>query len=165
MGGPNAPLSPAESVRGVLAVLDTFQPEQSGYFYDYTGQPLSWWSIAHNSSHKTDGAMIFLVLSKQMLLKDKLPIGHMSVKCHTKVKNRSQLRHFLNTKHMHHSYNMINLQWERYCDSRHRVILEGCAILFIQFRVKLVVKCTSIISEITFSSPWRSSVSSSSGAW
>ncbi len=85
MGGPNAPLSPAESVKGVLAVLDTFQPDQSGYFYDYTGQPLSWWSTAHNSSHKTDGAMILLVLSKQIVLKDKLTFCHMSVTCHTKV--------------------------------------------------------------------------------
>ncbi len=69
MGGPNAPLSPAESVKGVLAVLDTFQPEQSGYFYDYTGQPLSWWSIALNSSHKTAGAMRLLVLLRQMVEK------------------------------------------------------------------------------------------------
>jgi hypothetical protein len=90
MGGPNAPLSPAESVKGVLAVLDTFQPEQSGHFYDYTGQPLSWWTIAHsNSSHKTDGAMIFLLLSKQMVLKDKLSFGHMSVTYHTKVKTEA----------------------------------------------------------------------------
>ena len=43
MGGPNAPLSPTESVTGLLSVLDRFQPaEQSGNFYDYAGQQLSW---------------------------------------------------------------------------------------------------------------------------
>ena len=43
MGGPNAPLSPTESVTGLLSVLDRFQPaEQSGNFYDYAGQQQSW---------------------------------------------------------------------------------------------------------------------------
>jgi hypothetical protein len=42
MGGSNAPLSPVESVSGLLAVLDAFQPEQSGHFYDYRGQSLAW---------------------------------------------------------------------------------------------------------------------------
>jgi hypothetical protein len=43
MGGPNAPLSPAESVTGLLSLIDAFQPAaQNGNFYDYSGKQLSW---------------------------------------------------------------------------------------------------------------------------
>ncbi len=42
MGGPSAPLEPAESVTGMLNVLDALTPAQSGTFLDHTGATLPW---------------------------------------------------------------------------------------------------------------------------
>lgn len=42
MGGPNAPLRPEESVRGLLEVIDRLGPEQNGRFLDFTGRELPW---------------------------------------------------------------------------------------------------------------------------
>lgn len=42
MGGPDAPVEAAESVRGMRAVIDKSTLEQSGKFFDYTGDPLPW---------------------------------------------------------------------------------------------------------------------------
>jgi len=42
MGGKDAQIEPAESVRGLLAVIHALQPAQSGQFLDYLGQPLPW---------------------------------------------------------------------------------------------------------------------------
>ena len=43
MGGSNAPLSPEQSVRGVLALVDSFQAQvHNGNFFDNTGDPLPW---------------------------------------------------------------------------------------------------------------------------
>jgi NAD(P)-dependent dehydrogenase (short-subunit alcohol dehydrogenase family) len=42
MGGASAPLEPAESVRGMLNVLDALTPAQSGKFLDHTGAILPW---------------------------------------------------------------------------------------------------------------------------
>jgi NAD(P)-dependent dehydrogenase (short-subunit alcohol dehydrogenase family) len=42
MGGPAAPLGPAESVQGILNVLNGLTPAQSGLFLDHTGAPVPW---------------------------------------------------------------------------------------------------------------------------
>jgi NAD(P)-dependent dehydrogenase (short-subunit alcohol dehydrogenase family) len=42
MGGRSAPLSPAESVHGILNVVDALTPAQSGTFLDHTGATLPW---------------------------------------------------------------------------------------------------------------------------
>jgi NAD(P)-dependent dehydrogenase (short-subunit alcohol dehydrogenase family) len=42
MGGPNANLSPEESVRGMLAVLAAATPEVSGHYFEYDGSELAW---------------------------------------------------------------------------------------------------------------------------
>ena len=42
MGGPSAELSPAESVRGIVNVVDALTPAQSGKFLDHTGATLPW---------------------------------------------------------------------------------------------------------------------------
>ena len=42
MGGASAPLEPAESVRGMLNVVDGLTPAQSGSFLDHTGVTLPW---------------------------------------------------------------------------------------------------------------------------
>lgn len=42
MGGPDAPVEAAESVRGLRAVIDGATLEQSGKFFDYEGEPLPW---------------------------------------------------------------------------------------------------------------------------
>lgn len=42
MGGPSAPLTPAESVAGMRAVLASLTPERSGGFYRYTGDSIAW---------------------------------------------------------------------------------------------------------------------------
>lgn len=42
MGGPNAPLSPEESVRGIKSVLDTLAKDKSGVFLKYDGSALTW---------------------------------------------------------------------------------------------------------------------------
>ena len=42
MGGPNANLSPEESVSGMLAVLAAATTEDSGRYLDYKGDELGW---------------------------------------------------------------------------------------------------------------------------
>jgi NAD(P)-dependent dehydrogenase (short-subunit alcohol dehydrogenase family) len=42
MGGRGAPLEPAESVRGMLNVVDALTPAQSGKFLDHTGATVPW---------------------------------------------------------------------------------------------------------------------------
>lgn len=42
MGGKDGELEPADSVRGLLAVIHALRPEQSGQFLDYRGQVLPW---------------------------------------------------------------------------------------------------------------------------
>jgi len=42
MGGPNGKISPAESVEGQQALLDTAGPAQSGGFFNYKGETLPW---------------------------------------------------------------------------------------------------------------------------
>jgi NAD(P)-dependent dehydrogenase (short-subunit alcohol dehydrogenase family) len=42
MGGESATLPVAESVRGLLRVIDALTPAQSGHFLDWQGRPLPW---------------------------------------------------------------------------------------------------------------------------
>ena len=42
MGGQSAPLAVADSVDGVLRVVDALTPEDSGRFFDYRGEELAW---------------------------------------------------------------------------------------------------------------------------
>jgi NAD(P)-dependent dehydrogenase (short-subunit alcohol dehydrogenase family) len=42
MGGDGATVSPADAVRGMLAVLDAATPEQTGRFLDWRGQGVAW---------------------------------------------------------------------------------------------------------------------------
>ena len=42
MGGPNAPLTPEESVAGMRKVLDGLKPEDSGGFWSYKGTKVPW---------------------------------------------------------------------------------------------------------------------------
>jgi NAD(P)-dependent dehydrogenase (short-subunit alcohol dehydrogenase family) len=42
MGGPNAPLKPPESVRGMRKVIAGLTPGDSGRFWDYAGKELPW---------------------------------------------------------------------------------------------------------------------------
>lgn len=42
MGGPNASLSPQDSVAGMKALIDLLKPSQSGRFYGYDGAEIPW---------------------------------------------------------------------------------------------------------------------------
>ncbi|HET8946566.1 MAG TPA: SDR family oxidoreductase [Candidatus Polarisedimenticolia bacterium] len=42
MGGPNAPLTPEESVTGMRKVLDGLKPENTGQFWSYKGTQVPW---------------------------------------------------------------------------------------------------------------------------
>jgi NAD(P)-dependent dehydrogenase (short-subunit alcohol dehydrogenase family) len=42
MGGPAAPLSPQESVAGLITVIERLETANSGKFWSYTGQELAW---------------------------------------------------------------------------------------------------------------------------
>jgi NAD(P)-dependent dehydrogenase (short-subunit alcohol dehydrogenase family) len=42
MGGPNAPLTPEESVTGMRKVLDGLKPENNGQFWSYKGTQVPW---------------------------------------------------------------------------------------------------------------------------
>ena len=42
MGGVDAPLTPEESVAGMRALIDTFQPSMSGHFFRYDGTEIPW---------------------------------------------------------------------------------------------------------------------------
>jgi NAD(P)-dependent dehydrogenase (short-subunit alcohol dehydrogenase family) len=42
MGGPGASLSPEESVRGMIRVIDTAKIDRTGLFFNWKGQPQDW---------------------------------------------------------------------------------------------------------------------------
>ncbi|MCA9289643.1 MAG: SDR family oxidoreductase [Phycisphaerales bacterium] len=42
MGGPQANLSPEESITGMLGVIDDLGPDGTGRFYHYDGEPIPW---------------------------------------------------------------------------------------------------------------------------
>jgi NAD(P)-dependent dehydrogenase (short-subunit alcohol dehydrogenase family) len=42
MGGPNATLTPEESIAGMKAVLDRLTPADNGTFWSYNGNPMPW---------------------------------------------------------------------------------------------------------------------------
>jgi NAD(P)-dependent dehydrogenase (short-subunit alcohol dehydrogenase family) len=42
MGGPNAPLTPKQSVHGMMRVIDTLTPRQNGYFLTWRGGEQVW---------------------------------------------------------------------------------------------------------------------------
>ncbi len=42
MGGPNAPLTPADSISGMKAVLDELTPADNGTFWSYDGRQMPW---------------------------------------------------------------------------------------------------------------------------
>ena len=42
MGGPNAPLQPADSIAGMKAVLDKLTPANNGTFWSYDGSQMPW---------------------------------------------------------------------------------------------------------------------------
>ncbi len=42
MGGPNAPLQPADSIAGMKAVLDKLTPADNGTFWSYDGSQMPW---------------------------------------------------------------------------------------------------------------------------
>lgn len=42
MGGPNALITPEQSVAGLLQVIDQAKPDQSGRFVDYAGKEIPW---------------------------------------------------------------------------------------------------------------------------
>lgn len=42
MGGPNATLSPEESVAGMIRVIDGITPQQNSAWFNYDGQPVPW---------------------------------------------------------------------------------------------------------------------------
>jgi len=42
MGGPGAPVTPEESVRGLIRVIENLKIEDSGSFIEYTGNKLNW---------------------------------------------------------------------------------------------------------------------------
>jgi NAD(P)-dependent dehydrogenase (short-subunit alcohol dehydrogenase family) len=42
LGGPSAPLSPRESARAIVAVIDALGPGDSGQFFDHRGERIPW---------------------------------------------------------------------------------------------------------------------------
>ena len=42
MGGSSAPVTPSESIGGMIKVIDGLTSESNGKFYDYTGKELPW---------------------------------------------------------------------------------------------------------------------------
>lgn len=42
MGGPDAPLTPEQSVRGMRSLIESFKPEQNGCFFRYDGSEMPW---------------------------------------------------------------------------------------------------------------------------
>lgn len=42
MGGPDAPLTPAQSVHGMRTLVESFRPEMSGRFFRYDGTEIPW---------------------------------------------------------------------------------------------------------------------------
>jgi hypothetical protein len=42
MGGPDAPLSPEESITGLRRVFEAASPAQSGRLFDFEGKEMPW---------------------------------------------------------------------------------------------------------------------------
>lgn len=42
MGGPNAHLTPEESIRGLVGVIENLSTEDNGRFFNYDGEPIPW---------------------------------------------------------------------------------------------------------------------------
>jgi NAD(P)-dependent dehydrogenase (short-subunit alcohol dehydrogenase family) len=42
MGGSEAPLSPEQSAQGLMKVLGSVKPSDSGKFFSYDGEPIGW---------------------------------------------------------------------------------------------------------------------------
>ena len=42
MGGPGAPVTREDSIRGMLGVIDGLDAAASGRFFDFTGAPVPW---------------------------------------------------------------------------------------------------------------------------
>jgi NAD(P)-dependent dehydrogenase (short-subunit alcohol dehydrogenase family) len=42
MGGPDAPFTPEQSVRGMRALVDNFKPEMNGRFFRHDGSEIPW---------------------------------------------------------------------------------------------------------------------------
>lgn len=42
MGGPNAPLEPADSMRSLLGVMDRATAKESGRFFSHEGEEIPW---------------------------------------------------------------------------------------------------------------------------
>jgi len=42
MGGPNATLSPEESVAGMIRIIDRIALEQTSSWFNYDGTPVEW---------------------------------------------------------------------------------------------------------------------------
>jgi NAD(P)-dependent dehydrogenase (short-subunit alcohol dehydrogenase family) len=42
MGGPNAPITPAQSVRGMIRVIETATPQHNGQFFTWQGHQVAW---------------------------------------------------------------------------------------------------------------------------
>jgi NAD(P)-dependent dehydrogenase (short-subunit alcohol dehydrogenase family) len=42
MGGNGATLTPAQSVQGLLQVIEGATPRSSGQFFDWRGEPMAW---------------------------------------------------------------------------------------------------------------------------
>jgi NAD(P)-dependent dehydrogenase (short-subunit alcohol dehydrogenase family) len=42
MGGPDAPLTPAQSVHSMRALVENFRPEMSGRFFRHDGTEIPW---------------------------------------------------------------------------------------------------------------------------
>jgi len=42
MGGNSAPVTPEESIRGMIAVIDKLESESNGKFFEYTGKEMPW---------------------------------------------------------------------------------------------------------------------------
>jgi hypothetical protein len=42
MGGPDAPITPEQSVRGMIHVIDTSTPQHNARFFTWQGRELAW---------------------------------------------------------------------------------------------------------------------------
>ena len=42
MGGPDVPLTPAQSVHGMRILVENFRPEMSGHFFRHDGTEIPW---------------------------------------------------------------------------------------------------------------------------
>jgi hypothetical protein len=49
MGGSSVPISPEESVRGMLSLVDHYEPNLSGGFFRFDGTRMPWWPVRYAS--------------------------------------------------------------------------------------------------------------------